>query len=93
LAISGVDGTLKHRLNDQSLKGRIIAKTGYIKKVKNLSGYVKASNGEVFVFSILVNDLKTTEIANKLQEKICNILAQYPRMVGIGNLNTHNKIR
>jgi D-alanyl-D-alanine carboxypeptidase/D-alanyl-D-alanine-endopeptidase (penicillin-binding protein 4) len=93
LAISGVDGTLKHRLNDQFLKGRIIAKTGYIKKVKNLSGYVKASNGEVFVFSILVNDLKTTEIANKLQEKICSILAQYPRMVGIGNLNTNNKIR
>ena len=91
LAISGVDGTLKHRLNDQSLKGRIIAKTGYIKKVKNLSGYVKASNGEVFVFSILVNDLKTTEIANKLQEKICSILAQYSHMVGIGNLNTHNK--
>lgn len=91
LAISGVDGTLKHRLNDQFLKGRIIAKTGYIKKVKNLSGYVKASNGEVFVFSILVNDLKTTEIANKLQEKICSILAQYPHMVGIGNLNTHNK--
>jgi D-alanyl-D-alanine carboxypeptidase, serine-type, PBP4 family len=91
LAISGVDGTLKHRLNDQFLKGRIIAKTGYIKKVKNLSGYVKASNDEVFVFSILVNDFKTTEIANKLQEKICSILAQYPRMVGIGNLNTHNK--
>jgi len=91
LAISGVDGTLKRRLNDQFLKGRIIAKTGYIKKVKNLSGYVKASNDEVFVFSILVNDLKTTEIANKLQKKICSILAQYPRMVGIGNLSTHSK--
>jgi D-alanyl-D-alanine carboxypeptidase/D-alanyl-D-alanine-endopeptidase (penicillin-binding protein 4) len=93
LAISGVDGTLKHRLNDQFLKGRIIAKTGYIKKVKNLSGYVKASNGEVFVFSILVNDLKTTEIANKLQEKICSILAQYPRIVEIDNLNANSENR
>ncbi len=82
LAISGVDGTLKRRLNDQFLKGKIIAKTGYIKKVKNLSGYVKASNDEVFVFSILVNNLKTTKIANKLQEKICSILAQYPHMDG-----------
>jgi D-alanyl-D-alanine carboxypeptidase/D-alanyl-D-alanine-endopeptidase (penicillin-binding protein 4) len=91
LAISGVDGTLKRRLNDQFLKGRIIAKTGYIKKVKNLSGYVKASNDEAFIFSILVNNLKTTEIANKLQKKICSTLARYPRMIGIGNLNTHNR--
>ncbi len=73
LAVSGVDGTLKHRFRD--IKGKVFAKTGYIKGVKNLSGYVISDNGEVYVFSILVNDLKSTEIANQLQEKICLILA------------------
>ncbi|WP_297889306.1 D-alanyl-D-alanine carboxypeptidase/D-alanyl-D-alanine-endopeptidase [Sulfurihydrogenibium sp.] len=72
LAVAGTDGTLKHRFRD--IKGKIYAKTGYIKGVKNLSGYVISDNSEVYVFSILVNDLKSTEIANLLQEKICSIL-------------------
>ncbi|PMP77547.1 MAG: D-alanyl-D-alanine carboxypeptidase/D-alanyl-D-alanine-endopeptidase [Sulfurihydrogenibium sp.] len=74
LAISGVDGTLKHRFYE--IKGKVYAKTGYIKGVKNLSGYVLSKSGEVYVFSILTNDLKSTEVANKLQEKICSTLAE-----------------
>lgn len=74
LAVAGVDGTLKHRFKD--IKGKILAKTGYIKGVKNLSGYVISDNGEVYVFSILVNELKSTEIANQLQEKICSALVK-----------------
>ncbi|WP_028950108.1 D-alanyl-D-alanine carboxypeptidase/D-alanyl-D-alanine endopeptidase [Sulfurihydrogenibium subterraneum] len=73
LAVAGTDGTLKHRFKD--VKGKIYAKTGYIKGVKNLSGYILSDNGEVYVFSILVNNLKSTEIANKIQESICLILA------------------
>lgn len=73
LAVAGTDGTLKHRFKD--VKGKIYAKTGYIKGVKNLSGYILSDNGEVYVFSILVNNLKFTEIANKIQESICLILA------------------
>lgn len=73
LAVAGTDGTLKHRFKD--VKGKIYAKTGYIKGVKNLSGYILSDNGEVYVFSILVNNLKSTEIANKIQESVCLILA------------------
>ncbi len=79
LAISGKDGTLKRRLNDELLRGKVVAKTGFIKGVKNLTGFVTTINGDVFVFSILTNDLKSTKVANSLQEEICKFLVTYPQ--------------
>ncbi|MEL0628004.1 D-alanyl-D-alanine carboxypeptidase/D-alanyl-D-alanine endopeptidase [Psychromonas aquatilis] len=56
LAVSGVDGTLKyHRgVNDEALKGKIIAKTGSLKGVANLVGVVKSDLGDRF-FVLMIN--------------------------------------
>lgn len=55
LPISNLDGTLAKRIRDG--RGRIRAKTGLLSdaSVTALSGYAERSDGEVLIFSILVN--------------------------------------
>ncbi len=71
LAIAGVDGTLDRRF-PEALRGRVFAKTGYIRGVSALSGYVVSRAGSVHVFSVVLNDLREDRIrvAKIAQEKI-----------------------
>lgn len=55
LPVGGVDGSLRYRLRGNETKGRVKAKTGSIKHVKCLSGFVERPDGETVVFSIMVN--------------------------------------
>lgn len=54
LARSGVSGTMKNRLKTD-LRGAVLAKTGTIRGVSSLSGYVRCKSGRVAIFSILMN--------------------------------------
>ena len=76
LPVAGVDGTLKKRFSSRrSLVGNVFAKTGYIRGVSTLSGYVK-KNKQVWSFSILCNSFPSRSLsqARKLQEDIIAIL-------------------
>ena len=77
LAVSGVDGTLKRRLADTSCRGNVLAKTGHLRGVSALSGYVR-SGTRLLAFSIIVNgeplDLRA---ADRLQDAICRILVEW----------------
>lgn len=58
---AGKDGTLKNRFKSKKLRLEVRAKTGYIRSVSSLSGYVSDMSGgsgqpRRLVFSILVND-------------------------------------
>jgi len=55
LPIAGKDGTLRTRFQNTPAEGRVFAKTGYIGSVVALSGYIKRTDGNELVFSILVN--------------------------------------
>ena len=55
LPIAGVDGTLEGRFVNTPLKGKMWAKTGTLKEVNTLSGYMIAASGRTLAFSILVN--------------------------------------
>jgi len=57
LPIGGVDGTLKKRFRESDLRGKIIAKTGYLNGVRALSGFVNTNSGDVLAFSIISNGL------------------------------------
>lgn len=57
LSIGGVDGTLRNRFKSLDIEGRVMAKTGYLKGVRALSGYVFTKTGDVLAFSILSNGL------------------------------------
>jgi D-alanyl-D-alanine carboxypeptidase/D-alanyl-D-alanine-endopeptidase (penicillin-binding protein 4) len=75
LPIGGVDGTLKNRLKGSNAVGHIFAKTGYVGRVRALSGYVHAANGREYIFSILVNHYPVpTGRINDLQDHIVTLL-------------------
>jgi D-alanyl-D-alanine carboxypeptidase/D-alanyl-D-alanine-endopeptidase (penicillin-binding protein 4) len=56
LPVSGVDGTLTHRLLTDKMKGKIHAKTGSVEHVNTLSGYMDLPSGKRLVFSIMANN-------------------------------------
>jgi PBP4 family serine-type D-alanyl-D-alanine carboxypeptidase len=77
LPVAGVDGTLKKRFRQSDIQGRVMAKTGYLKNVRALSGYIFTKKGDVLVFSILSNGFgwKTKEFQNELLAQLiecCN---------------------
>ena len=55
LSVAGVDGTLSARMRGTPAKGNLRGKTGTLTDASNLSGYVKAANGDWLVFSVLMN--------------------------------------
>jgi len=80
LPIAGTDGTLEGRL--QSLAGKVLAKTGSLTYDNSLSGYVTASNGEIFSFSIMCNDFVGRGGSVKVIDQVLSILAGYPENTG-----------
>jgi D-alanyl-D-alanine carboxypeptidase/D-alanyl-D-alanine-endopeptidase (penicillin-binding protein 4) len=55
LPIAGVDGTLGSRMEQPPARGNVVAKTGSIRYVNALGGYVTTRSGERFVFYAVVN--------------------------------------
>jgi len=55
---SGVDGTLKSRLNGNFYGGKVKGKTGTLRGVVGLAGYVRASNGKILAVTSFINDPK-----------------------------------
>jgi D-alanyl-D-alanine carboxypeptidase/D-alanyl-D-alanine-endopeptidase (penicillin-binding protein 4) len=55
LPIAGVDGSLRNRMKETRAEGNVRAKTGTIRFVNTLSGYLTTAVGERLAFSILLN--------------------------------------
>jgi D-alanyl-D-alanine carboxypeptidase/D-alanyl-D-alanine-endopeptidase (penicillin-binding protein 4) len=78
LPIAGVDGTLSKRMNDMNAQGRVHAKTGTLRGVSCLSGYVNTKNNHLIAFSILEqNFVNQTSYARYIQDQICELLSDY----------------
>lgn len=79
LPVAGQDGTLRRRMRDTPAAGRILAKTGYIGRVRALSGYVLAKDAETgLVFSLVMNNYAgSTADINDLQDRICGALVAW----------------
>ncbi len=77
---AGVDGTLRWRMRGTAAQSRVRAKTGTLTGVSALSGYAISADGEVIVFSIMMNDF-TCPVSRmrRLQDHICIALAQFSR--------------
>ncbi len=72
LAVAGVDGTFKDRLGNTIARGMVRVKTGRIRGVAALSGYMATKQGEVLAFSMLMNGFKTSvEQVQQIQDRIC----------------------
>ncbi|MEO1095642.1 MAG: D-alanyl-D-alanine carboxypeptidase [Cyanobacteria bacterium J06638_28] len=55
LPVSGINGTLRNRFKGTPLQGQVHAKTGTLRGVRALSGYVETPAYGTVVFSIVVN--------------------------------------
>ena len=55
LPVAGISGTLKNRLRQTSAQGLVKAKTGSLRGVRALSGYVEHPEYGTLVFSIITN--------------------------------------
>lgn len=75
LSIAGIDGTIKKRFRNTVVKKRAWMKTGTLKRVKNISGYVKNKAGKYYTVVILINSSKAKHRGAKLQNEIMKWLA------------------
>lgn len=77
LPISGMDGSLEKRLTEEPFRSRVRAKTGWIREVSALSGYVQSLSGDIFAFSILFNGYKgRNAVMKSIQDDICRIIIE-----------------
>ena len=78
LAASGdPSGTLKKRLRSEKTKGNVRAKTGSLRGVSALSGFVFTPEKEIVAFSILMNGTSSLGAARQAQDRFCTVLLDY----------------
>jgi len=80
LPLAGVDGTLAHRMRGTAAERQVQAKTGTLRGVSALSGYVRTQGEETLVFSIIMNNLTCpVSRARRMQDQICAALTELDR--------------
>lgn len=78
LPIAGVDGTLRKRMKGTPAEGKVHAKTGYIGRVRCLSGYTTTRDKHSVAFSMMVNNYTVdTKLANDTQDSATLLLLQF----------------
>jgi D-alanyl-D-alanine carboxypeptidase/D-alanyl-D-alanine-endopeptidase (penicillin-binding protein 4) len=79
LAVAGDPrGTMKRMFVGTPAAGNLHAKTGYIRQVRSLSGYVKTASGERVAFAFIYNG-RNTSGARGVQTNLGILLATYRR--------------
>ena len=78
LPIAGVDGTLRHRLRGEATTGNVRAKTGTLRNVTALSGYLTTASGRQVAFSVIFNDPpRRAWFYRDEQDKIVEMIAEF----------------
>lgn len=83
LSVAGEDGTLAERFHGTDLRGRVIAKTGFVNGVSCLSGYLRAKDDNWYCFSILFNGIPegSNSGAKALQERIVRAIDEHAALI------------
>jgi D-alanyl-D-alanine carboxypeptidase/D-alanyl-D-alanine-endopeptidase (penicillin-binding protein 4) len=78
LPVAGIDGTLQSRMRGTPAQDNLRAKTGSIRYMSALSGYVTTARGERLVFSLMANNHTgpLSEVTTAVNQ-ICTLLAQF----------------
>lgn len=80
LPIAGVDGTIGGRMKGTQAENNVHGKTGSIRYVRCLSGYVRTSEGEMLAFAMLANNfLVSSRAAEYVQDSALQRLAAFHR--------------
>jgi len=77
LPVAGVDGTLKDRMKNSAITGKIHAKTGSHSHVRTLSGFAETPGGRRLIFSFLSNNesVKNHEVHDAL-DGLCQAMIE-----------------
>jgi D-alanyl-D-alanine carboxypeptidase/D-alanyl-D-alanine-endopeptidase (penicillin-binding protein 4) len=67
------------RMGGTAAAGNLRAKTGTIRGVSALSGYVRSADGERLAFSIMVNEVPSTAEAKRVEDRVAERLASFRR--------------
>lgn len=76
LPISGMDGTLKTRMDTKSAINRVHAKTGSVTGACTLAGYLTTAGGHEVAFCIMNEGAIRTAPSRKVQDAICTALCE-----------------
>jgi D-alanyl-D-alanine carboxypeptidase/D-alanyl-D-alanine-endopeptidase (penicillin-binding protein 4) len=80
LPIAGVDGTIARRMRGTPAANNVRAKTGSLRWVRSLSGYVTDADGRQLIFSVLANKWTTpSATVTMTADSIAAALASYRR--------------
>lgn len=80
LPLAGVDGTLARRMTTYPAACNLRAKTGNLNGVSCLSGYVLTRDGEMLVFSMMMQNFITPSANyHQVQDRIGTLLAGFSR--------------
>jgi D-alanyl-D-alanine carboxypeptidase/D-alanyl-D-alanine-endopeptidase (penicillin-binding protein 4) len=79
LPVSGVDGTLRERMRNVVLQGRVRAKTGALGATNALAGQLETRAGEKLLFALFVNHhTLPNRHSVDLIDQICEVLVDLP---------------
>lgn len=79
LPISGVDGTLKGRMNNKNTLNKVHAKTGSVTGSCTLAGYIHTADGRDLAFCIMNEGAVKMAPSRNVQDKICSVLCDLGR--------------
>jgi len=76
LAVAGLDGSIRDRLEERPYRGAVRAKNGWITGVSTLAGFAVGRSGRVLAFAILVNGQEdgTNRAVKAIQDDLCRVL-------------------
>ena len=80
LPIGGIDGTLKSRFTQAPTRGNVRAKSGSLRYVHALAGYVTTAGGDPLAFALYANGFATADpqVSGREQvDRLVEILAAY----------------
>jgi D-alanyl-D-alanine carboxypeptidase/D-alanyl-D-alanine-endopeptidase (penicillin-binding protein 4) len=78
LPIAGVDGSLKSRFTGTAAARNVFAKTGSLRYVSSLSGYVTTAAKERLVFSFMLNAYTGTTVSGReVIDQLAVLLANF----------------
>jgi D-alanyl-D-alanine carboxypeptidase/D-alanyl-D-alanine-endopeptidase (penicillin-binding protein 4) len=79
LPIAGVDGTMRNRLTTLPVGGNAHIKTGTLRDVRAIAGYVASADGESYVVVSFINDVHA-EAARAAHDSLLEWIYQGPSM-------------
>ncbi|MCV6637784.1 D-alanyl-D-alanine carboxypeptidase/D-alanyl-D-alanine-endopeptidase [Candidatus Albibeggiatoa sp. nov. NOAA] len=78
LRVMGANGVHSKRLANSPAKAKIRAKTGTLRKVSTLTGYVPSQTGDLYAYALFLNNNRCGyRGADKIEDKIVNAIYQY----------------